>query len=252
MMKVVIIEDEKLSAEHLALLLKRIDANIEIIKYIDTVKATVKFFEVGLQCDLIFMDIHLADGNSFEVFSQIAIETPIIFTTAFDNYAIQAFKQNSIDYLLKPVAIQDLKFAIDKFNKQHQPANRQLFETFAHKYQQYNHQYKTRFLVKSGETIDTVQTCEIHHFETKESISFLLTNKGKRYVVEYTLDQLEKILPPEDFFRINRKIIIHIQAIQKVKTYFNSRLSITANKLEGDSQIVSRERVAEFKKWLDN
>ena len=251
MMKVVIIEDEKLSAEHLALLLKRIDANIEIIKYIDTVKETVKFFEDGLQCELIFMDIHLADGNSFEVFSQIAIETPIIFTTAFDNYAIQAFKQNSIDYLLKPIPLQDLQFAMDKFNKQHQPANSLLLETFANTYQQIKHQYKTRFLVKSGETIDTVQTSEIHHFETKESTSFLLTNKGKRYIVEYTLDQLEKILPPQDFFRINRKIIIHMQAIEKVKTYFNSRLSITANKLEGESQIVSRERVAEFKKWLD-
>jgi DNA-binding LytR/AlgR family response regulator len=198
------------------------------------------------------MDIHLADGNSFEVFNKIEIKTPIIFTTAYDNYAIQAFKQNSIDYLLKPVSLQDVQFAIDKFNKQQQTANTKLFENFAKTYQQLNNQYKTRFIVKTGETIDTIQTHEIHHFETKESLSFLVTNKGKKYIIEYTLDQLEKILPPQDFFRINRKVIIHIQAIEKVQTYFNSRLTITANKLEGDSQIVSRERVIEFKKWLDS
>jgi DNA-binding LytR/AlgR family response regulator len=251
-MKVVIIEDEKLSAEHLALLLNKVDVNIEIVKYIDTVKATINLFEDGLECDLIFMDIHLADGNSFEVFSQIEIETPIIFTTAYDNYAIQAFKQNSIDYLLKPVTLQDVQFAMDKYNKQQQTTNWKQFETFAKSYHQLNNPYKTRFIVKVGETIDTIQTNEIHHFETKESLSFLVTNKGKKYIIEYTLDQLEKLLPPKDFFRINRKIIIYIQAIEKVQTYFNSRLSITANKLEGDSQIVSRERVIEFKKWLDS
>jgi DNA-binding LytR/AlgR family response regulator len=251
-MKVVIIEDEKLSAEHLALLLKKVDEHIEVVKYLDTVKSIVNSFKEGLKAELIFMDIHLADGNCFEVFSQIEIEVPIIFTTAYDNYAIQAFKQNSIDYLLKPISLQDLQFAMNKYNKQQHTANRQQFETFAKTYQQLNNQYKTRFIVKVGETIDTVQTNEIHHFETKESLSFLVTNKGKKYIIEYTLDQLEKLLPPQDFFRINRKIIIHIQAIEKVKTYFNSRLSITANKLEGDSQIVSRERVIEFKKWLDS
>lgn len=251
-MKVVIIEDEKLSAEHLAMLLKKVESNIEIIQFIDTVKATVKHFEEGLKCDLIFMDIHLADGNSFSVFQQINIDTPIIFTTAFDNYAIQAFKQNSIDYLLKPIALQDVQFALDKYNKQQQSASKQLFESFANSYKKLTDHYKTRFLVKQGEIIDTVQTSEIHHFETKEGLSFLVTNKGKKYIIDYTLDQLEQLLLPQDFFRINRQIIIHIQAIEKVKTHFNSRLSISANKIEGDGQIVSRERVAEFKKWLDH
>jgi DNA-binding LytR/AlgR family response regulator len=198
------------------------------------------------------MDIHLADGNSFSVFQQINIDTPIIFTTAYDNYAIQAFKQNSIDYLLKPIALQDVQFALDKYNKQLQSADKQLFESFANSYKKLTEQYKTRFLVKQGEIIDTVQTSEIHHFETKEGLSFLITNKGKKYIIDYTLDQLEKLLLPQDFFRINRQIIIHIQAIEKVKTHFNSRLSISAGKIEGDAQIVSRERVVEFKKWLDH
>lgn len=250
-MKVVIIEDEKLSADHLALLLKKVDASIEIVKYIDTVKSTVKIFQDGLPCDLIFMDIHLADGNSFAVFDQIAIKTPIIFTTAFDNYAIQAFKQNSIDYILKPVSLQDVQFALDKFNKQQQASNELVLKNIASAFQQLNHQYKTRFIVKTGETIDTISVEDIHHFETKESLTSLITKNGKRYIVDYSLDELENQLQPQNFFRINRKIILHIQSIKKVKTYSNSRLIISADRIQGDEQIVSRERVVDFKKWLD-
>lgn len=251
-MKTIIIEDEILSAEHLTLLLNKIDANIEVIQYIDTVKATVQAFQNGLHCDLIFMDIHLADGNAFDIFSQINLDTPIIFTTAYDNYAIHAFKKNSIDYLLKPVSLKDLKFAMDKFKRHHDSSIKHLYETIARTYKQLNEQYKTRFIVKTGETINKIQTHDIHHIESNESYTYLITLPGKRYIIDYTMDQLEKILPPQDFFRINRKTIIHIQSIEKVMTHFNSRLSIVPGQLEGDAQIVSRERVAEFKRWLDN
>jgi DNA-binding LytR/AlgR family response regulator len=251
-MKVVIIEDEKLSAEHLSVLLQKIDPSITVIKYCDTITASVTAFKEGLNADLIFMDIHLADGNSFEIFNQIELEVPVIFTTAFDNYAIQAFKQNSIDYLLKPIAFQDLHFSIDKFKKQQQSGNKDLISSIASAYMQINKEYKTRFLVKLGQTIDSIKTEEIHHFETKDSLSFLSTNKGNHYLIDYTLDQLETILNPKDFFRINRKIILHIQSIEKVSTYFNSRLSITSKFLDNDSRIVSRDRVNDFKKWLDN
>ena len=251
-MKVIIIEDEKLSAEHLTVLLQKIDSSILVIKYFDTVKASVNAFKEGLKADLIFLDIHLADGNSFEIFNQIELEIPIIFTTAFDNYAIQAFKQNSIDYLLKPIALQELQFALEKFNKLQQIGNKDLISSIAEAYQQMNKEYKTRFLVKSGQTIDTIKTEEIHHFETKESMSFLITNKGNHYSIDYTLDQLETMLQPKDFFRINRKIILNIHSIEKVSTYFNSRLSITTNFLDNDARIVSRDRVNDFKKWLDN
>ncbi len=251
-MKVIIVEDEKLSADHLTLLLKKVDSNIEIVKYFDTVKSTVNAFKDGLIADLIFMDIHLADGNSFEIFKQTTIEIPIIFTTAYDNYAIEAFKQNSIDYLLKPVSLKDVAFSLDKYNKQHQAINKHLAESLTNVYQQISNQYKTRFIVKVGEVITSIQTNEIHHFKTKESLTFLITTKGNKYIIDYTLEQLEKILLPQDFFRINRKIIIHIQAIEKVRTYFKSRLLVATAKLEGDEQIVSRERVVEFKKWLDH
>ena len=251
-MKVIIIEDEKLSAEHLSVLLQKMDASIIVIDYFDTITASVAAFKAGLKANLIFMDIHLADGNSFEIFNQIQLEIPIIFTTAFDNYAVQAFKQNSVDYLLKPIALQELKFAIDKFKKQQQFGNTDLISSISMAYQQMNKEYKTRFLVKFGQTITTIPAEEIHHFETKESLSILVTNKGNRYSIEYTLDQLETMLQPKNFFRINRQIILHIQSIEKVTTYFNSRLSIATKFLENDARIVSRDRVTYFKKWLDN
>jgi DNA-binding LytR/AlgR family response regulator len=250
-MKVVIIEDEKLSADHLASLLKKADKNIEIIKYLDTVKAAVSYFKEGIKADLILMDIHLADGNSFEIFNQVILDTPIIFTTAYDNYSIQAFKKNSIDYLLKPISLDDLQFALDKCKKQQQQISKQFFENITDAYLQINNQYKLRFIVKIGQAIETIQTKDVQYFETKESLTFLVTTKGKKFIIDYTLDDLEKQLQPQDFFRINRKIIIHIQAIEKVTNYLNSRLIITSNKLQGDAQIVSRERVVEFKKWLD-
>jgi DNA-binding LytR/AlgR family response regulator len=251
-MRVVIIEDEKLSAEHLTVLLQKIDESITVSNYFDTIQASVTAFKEGLNADLIFMDIHLADGNSFEIFKQIQLEIPVIFTTAFDNYAIQAFKQNSIDYLLKPIALQELQFAIEKFKKQQQSGNKELISSIATAYQQMNKEYKTRFLVKLGQTIDTIPTEEIHHFETKDSLSFLVTDKGNHYVIDYTLDQLETMLQPKNFFRINRKIILHIQSIEKVTSYFNSRLSIASKFLDSEARIVSRDRVNDFKKWLDN
>jgi DNA-binding LytR/AlgR family response regulator len=251
-MKVVIVEDEKLSAEHLALLLHRIDNTIEVVKYLDTVKGTTKAFQEGLKADLLFLDIHLADGNSFEVFHQIHIDIPIIFTTAYDQYAIQAFKQNSIDYLLKPISLKDLDFALEKYIKQEQKANKYLIENITNVYQKLNKQYKSRFLVKKGQTIESILTADIHHFETEDSISFLTTNKGSRYPIDYTLDQLEALLEPKYFFRINRKVILHIQSIEKVNTYFNSRLSIATKFLEDDARIVSRDRVNDFKMWLDH
>ena len=251
-MNVVIVEDEKLSAEHLSLLLERIDSTIRVIQYLDSVKTTIKAFEEGLQADLLFLDIHLADGNSFEIFTKTKIDIPIIFTTAYDNYAIQAFKQNSIDYLLKPISLKDLTFAIEKFKKQQTSTNKQLIDNITTAYQQLNKQYKTRFLVKMGQSIDTIQTDEIHHFETQDSLSFLVTHKGGRYAIDYTLDQLEAILQPKDFFRINRKVIIHIQSIEKVNSYFNGRLSVATTFLQGEANVVSRERVNDFKAWLDS
>ncbi len=250
-MRVVIIEDEKLSAEHLALLLQKTDSSITVVSYIETVREAVNAFTAGLEADLLFVDIHLADGNSFDIFSTVDIDIPIIFTTAFDQYAITAFKQNSIDYLLKPITLKDVQFALDKFKKQQQVSDALLKEKVKLIYSSLNNEYKSRFLVKKGQSIDYIPIEDIPYFETRESISFLVNTKGFRFPVDYTLDEIERMVSPTDFFRINRKIIIHIKAIEKVETYLNGRLNITCKQLKGDSCIVSRERVSDFKKWLD-
>ncbi len=250
-MDVVIVEDEKLSAEHLALLLQKINPNTTIVAYFDTVKATVEGFKKGLKADLVFLDIHLADGNSFDIFQQINLELPIIFTTAYDQYALQAFKHNSIDYLLKPISSTDLEAALKKLNRNQFLEQQKLLLELASNYEQLNKSYKLRFLVKLGQTIEAVPTDQIHHFETQDSLSFIVTTKGNRYPIDYSLDQLETLIHPNHFFRINRKVILHFQSILKTNTYFNGRLVVSAKYLENEAKIISRERVNDFKNWLD-
>jgi DNA-binding LytR/AlgR family response regulator len=251
-MKVIIIEDEKLSAEHLAAMLHRIDSSIQIIHFFDSVKSAVKELTNGVRADLLFVDIHLADGLSFEIFSQVEVDTPIIFTTAYDQYAIKAFKWNSVDYLLKPIGIEELREAVQKYRKYTGQPQTALLDSLSLAYSQLSKSYKSRFLVKSGQTIDSIKVEEILHFQTQESITFLVIGSGKRYPIDYTLDQLEALVSQADFFRINRKILVRIDSIEKVSTHFNNRLHITAKYLEGEMAIVSRERVQGFKLWLDH
>lgn len=251
-MNVIIIEDENLSAEHLTNLLKRIDTAVYVSHYFDSVKQSVKAFEDGITADLLFMDIHLADGISFEILQKKIIDIPIIFTTAYDDYAIKAFKHNSVDYLLKPIGIDDLRIAIEKYKKYNQQQQTDLLSTISQVYQQISKQFKSRFIVKSGQSIDSVKTEDVFHFQTQDSITFLVIDNGKRFPIDYTLEQLESMLPLEQFFRINRKVILNIKAIEKVNTHINSRLHILSKHLEGDMAIVSRERVNDFKEWLDS
>jgi DNA-binding LytR/AlgR family response regulator len=150
------------------------------------------------------------------------------------------------------ISQKDLNYALEKYNNQQQIGNKRLIDNITTAYEQLNKQYKSRFLVKIGQSISTVQTDDIHHFESQDSLSFLVTNKGSRYAIDYTLDQLEDTVSPKDFFRINRKIILQIKVIEKVNTYFNGRLSITTKLLKGDTNLVSRERVNDFRAWLDS
>jgi DNA-binding LytR/AlgR family response regulator len=249
-MKVIIIEDEKLSAEHLCNLLTRIDPGITIIDTFDSVRKSVDAFQQGLKADLLFVDIHLADGLSFEIFSQISIETPVIFTTAYDEYAIRAFKLNSVDYLLKPVGFEELSSAVDKFKKYNRNDYSIMLDNIVQAYQTLNRKYKNRFMIRTGDNIISVKTEEIAHFIFEDGLVLMVTNSNHTYPVDFTLEQLESILDPAEFFRINRKVIVNINSIQKTGTYFNSRLKITASFLRDDNSIVSRERVSEFKEWL--
>jgi DNA-binding LytR/AlgR family response regulator len=249
-MKAIIIEDEKLSAEHLETLLRKIDAGIEIVARFDSIKKSVVEFNKGLTADLLFVDIHLADGLSFDIFSQTKITVPVIFTTAFDEYAIKAFKVNSIDYLLKPIGINDLKVALSKFRQINNSVQINQIETISQAYQNHSKPYKNRFMVKIGDTISSIKTEDISYFISEEG-AVLLVCDSKRYMIDYTLDTLETMVSPDTFFRINRKVIIHIATIKKINSYFNGRLKINSNTLGEEDGIVSRERVQDFKAWLD-
>lgn len=250
-MKAIIIEDEKLSVEHLTRLLGRIDQSIEIIDTYDSIKKSIEAFQNGVRPDLLFVDVHLADGLSFDIFSKTTIEIPVIFTTAYDEYAIKAFKLNSIDYLLKPIGEDDLKHAIEKLKKINNLQQKFFFENIANAYQNFKKEYKNRFMVKMGDTIISVKTEDILHFIAEDGITLLVSSNTKRYAIDYTLDELEETISPNLFFRINRKVLINIIAVKKVNTYFNSRLKINSEVLDDESSIVSRERVNEFKAWLD-
>jgi DNA-binding LytR/AlgR family response regulator len=249
-MNVVIIEDEKLSAEHLCNLLTKIDPAIRVLQTFDTVKNSVLAFKSGLKADLLFVDIHLADGLSFDIFQEISIDTPIIFTTAYDEYAIRAFKLNSVDYLLKPIGIEDLRNALGKFKKLGRVDYSIMLDNIVQSYQLMNKQYKSRFMIRIGENIVSVKTADIAHFIFEDGIVLLVTNSSHRYPVDFTLDQLESMLDPVEYFRINRKVIINFNSFRKTGAYFNSRLKITSHLLHDDDSIVSRERVNSFKEWL--
>jgi DNA-binding LytR/AlgR family response regulator len=248
-MRVIIIEDEKLSADHLVHLLQKIDPALVVVGRFETVKQSIQAFENEVEADLMFVDIHLADGISFEIFAVHEIDIPVIFTTAFDEYAIRAFKLNSIDYLLKPIGKHELRFAVDKFKKVKKDRYAQLIEDLGKHYRQ-EEQHKNRFMVRMGDQIVSVKTEDIAYFISEDGVVLLCMKGGKRYIIDYNLEQLEGLINPKDFFRINRKVLIQIGSIEKVSSYFNSRLKIATAYLDEESSVVSRERVAEFKVWL--
>jgi DNA-binding LytR/AlgR family response regulator len=214
------------------------------------VRNSIDAFNDGIKADLLFVDIHLADGLSFDIFSEISIDTPVIFTTAYDEYAIRAFRLNSVDYLLKPIGLDDLRKAIEKFKKFSKNDYSTMYDNMVHAFQSINKQYKSRFMIRIGENIVSVKTGDIAHFVFEDGLVLLATTTNHLYPVDFTLDQLEPMLDPATFFRINRKVIVNINSIQKTGTYFNSRLKITASLLLDDNSIVSRERVSDFKEWL--
>ncbi len=250
-MKVIIIEDEKLSADYLVELLNRLNKSIKIEAIYDSVKQSVKAFSNEINADLIFVDIHLADGISFDIFEKVQVDTPVIFTTAYDEYALKAFKLNSVDYLLKPLGLTELKTAIEKFEKNSKGFLQNKINIVADSYQAFHKQFKQRFMVKMGENLVSVKSGEINHFIAEDGIVILTTLAGKRFPIDYTLDEIEHCTDPAEFFRINRKVIIKMTSIKKISTYFNARLKLNSEFLSEEDSIVSRERVGDFKQWLD-
>lgn len=249
-MKVLIIEDEQPAAHKLIRLLEEADKQIEVIDVLASIEQTINWLAVHPGPELIFMDIQLEDGISFEIFETCKIQTPVIFTTAYDEYALKAFKVNSINYLLKPIAPDDLKAALDKFNVLHrQQANYSRLESIISQLQP---KTKERFLIKIGEHYRSVQTLSIHCFFIMERNTFIQTDTGKTYPIDYSLDRIEQLVDPGQFFRINRNFIVNFSAIQDILIYSSGRLKIILNGwTEKEDILVSRERVTEFKKWMD-
>lgn len=252
-MNVVIIEDEKLAAEHLQKLVEKAQPNVHVLKVMDSVKKSIEWFLTHPSPDLIFMDIQLADGLSFDIFDKVEIKAPIIFTTAFDEYAIRAFKLNSIDYLLKPISIDDVKHALHKFSASQPSTQKQNIDQgiLEKVLNLMSNNYKNRFVIKVGEHLRFINTDEISYFRSMEKATFLQTSASKSYAIDYSLDELENLVEPKKFFRINRKYIIGISFINDIVAYTNSRLKLKVTGSNEDDMIVSREKVQEFKKWLE-
>jgi DNA-binding LytR/AlgR family response regulator len=251
-MKTIIIEDEQLAASRLESQIKFFDPTIEVVAKLESVKESVEWFKNNSHPDLLFLDIHLEDGLSFTIFDKVKVNIPIIFTTAYDEYAIKAFKLKSIDYLLKPIVQKDLNNAIIKFremagHKQQVVDLSELYKLMQVK----NKQFRDRFSVSVGEKLKTIEVKNIAYFFSTSGITFVVMKTKNQYSLDISLDKLLTELNPKDFFRINRQYLIHHDAIANVFVYPKSRLQIDLAPQTQDSIYVSLDKVSEFKRWFD-
>lgn len=251
-MNVIIIEDEKPSARRLQRMLEKLDLKTDILLH--SVEESIEWFQNHPHPDLIFLDIQLSDGLSFEIFETLEIKSAVIFTTAYDEYALQAFKLNSIDYLLKPIDEEDLKLAVEKYKTRSPKPQSVTLDFDAIKQLLVNpieREYKKRFSVRIGQHLKLIQIDDIECIYSENKGTYAHTTDGRNYLLEYTLDQLEEELPPSQFFRISRKFYINIHAIKDMINYTNSRLEIKLHHFKEMEVIVARERVKDFKNWLN-
>jgi len=249
-MKVLIIEDEVPAVKRLVQLINELEPSWKIVGKIDEVRTATSWLEINPQPDLIFMDIHLADGFSFEIFEQVKITAPVIFVTAFQEYAINAFRVNGLDYILKPIEKELLAEGISRFKNLQSPQQIDI-SAMSQFFKRNEHRYKERFLIKSGEELSFVRVSEIAYFLSEASYSFVVTKSGNRYILDQTMDQIEVELEPQLFIRINRKQIVSLDCIVKIGAYFNNRLKLELTPTEKNDTIVSRSRVKQFKEWLN-
>lgn len=250
-MKVLIIEDENLAVERLTRLLRTTDPEIEILESISTVTGSVKWLSAHT-CDLIFLDIHLADGLSFGIFEQVQVDVPIIFTTAYDQYAIKAFQVNSIDYLLKPFNQKELEKSLQKYTSifGHKTTAHIDFHSLVEMIQN-REPYQKRFVVHAGQKIKSIAVEDIAYFFADEKMVFLCTFDARNYIIDYTIDKLEAGLDQDVFFRINRRFIINIKSIAEMYSYPKSRVKLELSPRCDQETIVSIERSTRFKQWLN-
>jgi DNA-binding LytR/AlgR family response regulator len=263
-MKYLIIEDEPLAQEELVRMLKLIDSDFTLLASIDSVKESIKWLNENQQPDIIFMDIHLSDNICFEIFNNVRVTAPVIFTTAYDQYAIEAFKTNGIAYLLKPIEEDELIMALKKYrtltNGQNLANSQNELSTIHSQIQQLSalnsqlsamNTYKERLLAKVGDNYQYLTMSDIAYFYSEDHYTFVTTKDNQRYIINYTLDTLVEQLNPQQFFRISRQFILNINSIGTISKHFNGRLKITVNPSFSDEIYVSRNRVQTFLSWLD-
>jgi DNA-binding LytR/AlgR family response regulator len=245
-MNILLIEDERPAARQLAKMLQSARPGYRILETLDSVAGAVRWLQHFPPPDLIFMDIQIADGISLDIFSKVEIQSPVIFTTAFDHFAVQAFKVNAVDYLLKPIDPEELEKALQKAEQQKMPiADLQALTRLLAPAS-----YKDRFLVKSGQHLTLIETPEIAFFRSADGLTQAHTFQGKRYFIEHTLDELERLLDPKAYFRVNRAVLLRMQAIQKIHPHLNGRLKLETHPPAPEELFVSRERTGDFKIWL--
>ncbi len=250
-MKVIIIEDETPAANRLTKLLHHINEEIEVVRRLDSVGSAVQYFELAGDIDLIFMDIQLADGLSFDIFSQAKIHAPVIFTTAFDQYTLKAFKVNSIDYLLKPIDENELRNAVEKYRQLYHKKGNDFSEKILKLVQEINAtKYKERLLVKRGQQLSYVKTEATAFCYADGKLCFAVDFNNNKHLLENNLSQLEEQLQPNKFYRINRHLLVNIESIKKVHTWLGGRLKLEILPATNAETVVSRERVNGFKEWL--
>lgn len=255
-MEVLIIEDEEPAADRLIALIEQYNSDIRILAVLPSISASIKWLSENRQPDLIFLDVHLADGLCFEIFSQVKIQSPIIFCTAYNQYALDAFQLHSIDYILKPVQYEKLEKSLQKRDNMLGHSKPQLPEIDLNKLvkaiQFQKQTYKTRFMVKIGVKIKPIKIEQIAYFFSSNKLTLLVDKDGRNFPVDYSLDDLMSLLDPDLFFHINRKLIIHIDAVHEIHPYFKGRLKLilTPPLEDGSDIVISSQKTPHFKIWL--
>ncbi|MDQ3292043.1 MAG: LytTR family DNA-binding domain-containing protein [Bacteroidota bacterium] len=258
-MRIVIVEDEAIAARRLRKMVENVAPTSVIEAQLDSVSATVNWLNTHPAPDLLLLDIELADGQSFEIFNKIEVSCPIIFTTAYDEHAIRAFKLNSIDYLLKPIQEKELQKSFIKLHNLKKVLSDKepflsnieaLLKEIKVQRPPIPEQYRDRILVKQGQRMIPIASTEVAYFFTKEKLNFLLTRDNRRYQIDFTMEELEKSLNPKDFFRANRQFIVNYTAVAKVSQDYNAKLKLNLTPAPTDEVIISREKAMEFRQWL--
>jgi DNA-binding LytR/AlgR family response regulator len=256
-MKILIVEDEELAVKKLQKTLLSVDELAEVVGVTDSIKGTVEWLQSNKPPDLILMDIELADGQSFEIFNLMPVKMPVIFTTSYDEYALKAFKVNSIDYLLKPIQKEELQAALDKFKQVTAAASAEtkadvnignLIKELQQKLQP--KEYRKRFLVKQAQKLVSIDVADIAYFYSDGRLNFFKTCDNKKYVVDYTMDELEDMLDPDKYFRTSRSFYVSVNCIDQIHDYFGNRLLLHLSPAVDKEVLVSREKVMDFKRWM--